>query len=191
MGLLMKMADVRYRDLENALVAIFRVPEEGLGAFRARIRHLRNIGVPKLEKVGSGTQLIYTRKQALEMVLAIELELSGISPRLVAPLAKFGAEKFFELRGRQESVYMIVSRQLSFDAPEKKTRRGEQKTVRLKAPEGIVGIFIVPSVAGTSTSASVTVGTENYLNQIRNSGARHLSMINLSMCNSSLPDRWK
>jgi hypothetical protein len=200
--------DLRYRDVERALVDTFGVPEGGLGALRARIRHLRNVGVPELQKVGSGTQLTYTRKQAFELLLAIELELSGISPRLVPAISRFGADKFFETP-TDEKVFLLVTRSLDFTgASPPKARRsptsrqpGRSKVQQilvhtiakreLPAPSLPVGVAIFPAVGGMTGIASVFVGNENLLNQIRNNPARHLLVVNLSACNAGLPAHWK
>jgi hypothetical protein len=58
-----------------------------MGAFRARLRHLRNIGVPHLPKPGSGVQILYSRRQALEMLIAVELEKLGQAPKNIAVFA--------------------------------------------------------------------------------------------------------
>ena len=78
------MKDLRYKHVEAALVRYFDVPEQQLGAFRARIRYLRKIGVPDLAKVGSGSQLTYSREQAIEMMLALQVSQLGASPKWFA-----------------------------------------------------------------------------------------------------------
>jgi hypothetical protein len=56
-----------------------------MGAFRARIRHLRNIGLPpRLPQPGSGKQIPYTRNQALAILLALRLEEVGHTPETAA-----------------------------------------------------------------------------------------------------------
>jgi hypothetical protein len=77
----------RYRHIETALAVIFGIKPESLGAFRGRLRHLRNIGVPNVPKPGSGEQIVYTREHAIELLLALELGALGITPRAAAMLA--------------------------------------------------------------------------------------------------------
>jgi len=60
------------------------VERKSMGAFRAKLRHLRNIGVPHLPNPGSGRQIEYSRRHALELMIALELEKLGQSPRSVA-----------------------------------------------------------------------------------------------------------
>ena len=60
---------------------------KAIGAFRARLRHLRNVGVPQLPNPGSGSPISYTHRQTLELLIALELERQGFSPKHVALLA--------------------------------------------------------------------------------------------------------
>lgn len=84
---------VRYGEIEAALARVFEVPREELGAFRGRLRHLRNLGVPDLAKPGSGQRVEYTRQNAIEIMLALELAALGVSPRHAAEAAKSQAER--------------------------------------------------------------------------------------------------
>jgi len=79
---------VRYRCLEAALADVLIVKPKGMGAFRAKLRHLRNLGLPRLPRPGSGQAINYTRPQALELVVAMELEKFGQVPRMAAENAK-------------------------------------------------------------------------------------------------------
>ena len=77
----------RYGGVEAALAEALQIEPESMGAFRARLRHLRNLGVPDLPKIGSGSVAAYSREQALEMLLALELENVGKAPRVAAMAA--------------------------------------------------------------------------------------------------------
>src|SRR5437660_355977 len=81
------VTELRYQHVEAALVEVGKIAPADLGAFRARLRHLRNIGLPRLPKTGSGQHITYTRRQALEMMIAVELEKVGQTPRRAALLA--------------------------------------------------------------------------------------------------------
>jgi hypothetical protein len=76
--------ELRYKHVEAALAAVCQVPRKGMGAFRARLRHLRNIGLPRLPTPGSGQRIAYSPRQALEMLLALEIENAGHSPQNAA-----------------------------------------------------------------------------------------------------------
>lgn len=99
----------RYRHIETALARVFNVMPEGMGAFRARLRHLRNIGVPELPKPGSGEQINYTRENAIEILLALELEALGVSPRHAAAHAKLHTEQASRLNDMDERKCLIVT----------------------------------------------------------------------------------
>jgi hypothetical protein len=78
---------LRYRHTEAALAEVMNIKPHKMGAFRARLRHLRNIGVPQLPNPGSGQPIAYSRRQALELLIALELEKLGQAPKTVAMLA--------------------------------------------------------------------------------------------------------
>ena len=75
--------ELRYRHVEAALAEVMEIGPKDMPAFRARLRHLRNIGVPRLPNPGSGQPIDYTRQQALELLLALELEQVGQAPKKV------------------------------------------------------------------------------------------------------------
>lgn len=79
--------ELRYGDVETALAAVLEVAPNRMGAFRARLQHLRHIGLPGgLVKPGSGKKIAYSQGQALEMLLALVLEELGQSPKAAADL---------------------------------------------------------------------------------------------------------
>jgi hypothetical protein len=79
--------ELRRKHVEAALAAVQSIGANEMGAFRGRLLHLRNIGCPKLPKPGSGQTIAYTPGHALEMLIALELENVGQSPRFAAELA--------------------------------------------------------------------------------------------------------
>jgi len=80
--------EIRYKHVEAVLKRIFKVSSDTEGAFRARLRHLRNMGIPDLPKPGSGAQIPYTRVHLIQMIIALELSALGIAPRHAADLAE-------------------------------------------------------------------------------------------------------
>jgi hypothetical protein len=82
----------RYGVIERALADVLQVGPAKIGAFRARLRHLRNINCPKLPKTGSGQPVLITREQAIEILIALELVALGIAPRYAVEHAKEYAE---------------------------------------------------------------------------------------------------
>lgn len=182
------MADLRYKNLERTLAEIFRVPSEELGSFRGRMRHLRKLRVPDLERVGRGTQLTYTRAHALELVIAIELEQAGIWPRLVVGLAKHAVNVFFENLG-SKNVYMFISNSFNF------LQAGEtmQSLInKLKPGEYIGGFYPNDPISGVYTFTTMVSPKRTSLDRIRQLiGGRVRIELDVSACNSALPATWK
>ena len=85
----------RYGQIEQALVDALRIEPGDIGAFRARLRHLRGLGLPNVTRPGSGRTVDYTWQQAFEMLLALELENIGKAPRI----AKLVAESIGRMTG--------------------------------------------------------------------------------------------
>ena len=69
--------DLRYKHVEAALVDVAGVKPKAIGAFRGKLRHLRNLGLPALPTSGSGKHIAYSRRQALEMLVAVKLQQLG------------------------------------------------------------------------------------------------------------------
>jgi hypothetical protein len=88
MEVTIKEPEIRYKHVEAVLSRIFKVSPDNQGAFRARLRHLRNIGIPDLPRPGSGAQIPYTRVHLVQMIIALELSALGIAPRHAADLAE-------------------------------------------------------------------------------------------------------
>lgn len=70
--------------METAVTAAHGISEDGLPAFKARLRHLRNLGVPMIPSVGSGKRVDYSEGHVRQLFLALELEQFGLSPKLAA-----------------------------------------------------------------------------------------------------------
>jgi len=104
--------EFRYGHVEAALADLLGISKKGLGAFRARLRHLRNIGLPELpdalKRPGSGRQIVYTREHALELLVALELESVGVVPRLVRMQAP-SIVRMFRYGERDGDSYVILS----------------------------------------------------------------------------------
>jgi hypothetical protein len=80
--------DLRYKNVEAALVDVAGVKPKAIGAFRGKLRHLRNLGLPQLPASGSGKHITYSRHQVLEMLVAIQLENIGHKPESIAILSQ-------------------------------------------------------------------------------------------------------
>jgi hypothetical protein len=75
---------MEYRDIESILAELHGVtPEHRAGAFRSRLRILRDMGVPAVEKPGKGSRVSYSFENLWEMHLALLLEHFGLPPARV------------------------------------------------------------------------------------------------------------
>ena len=102
--------ELRYRHVEAALADLAHVKPSGMGAFRAKLRHLRNIGLPQLPNPGSGQPIAYSRHHALEMLLALELEKVGQTPRNAALLAQSIVRQAPYGRHDRKDCYVTLSK---------------------------------------------------------------------------------
>jgi hypothetical protein len=131
-----------YRHIEAALAALMRINRRSIKAFRAKLRHLRNIGVPRLPSPGSGSPIEYSRRHALELLIALELEKLGQSPRSVAmnapsivrqsPYGQFEGQDCCVIFSEDQPGYVITW-----------TEQGFSEFMR-KAPD----VFMVINVSG-------------------------------------------
>lgn len=78
----------QYREVEAALAAGMRIKPDGLGAFKAKLRHLRSLGVPDIAKVGSGSRVQYSFDDALTARVALELSSFGVNPTIAGRWAQ-------------------------------------------------------------------------------------------------------
>jgi hypothetical protein len=104
---------LRYSDIENALAEILRVAPDQAGAFRGRIRHLRNIGVPDMPRPGHGRAASYSVLDALEILIALRLHTLGVAPKVIAPMAHKIMFQYWldadEVTGRlRDDLYVIL-----------------------------------------------------------------------------------
>jgi hypothetical protein len=75
---------MEYRDIETILAELHGVPPDDRGgAFRSRLRVLRDMGVPAVEKPGKGSRVSYKFLDLWEMHLALLLERFGLPPASV------------------------------------------------------------------------------------------------------------
>jgi len=71
---------MEYRELEAILAELHLVRPEGIGAFRSRLRILRDVGVPSVTKPGKGARVTYQFQDLWQAHLGLHLEHFGLSP---------------------------------------------------------------------------------------------------------------
>jgi hypothetical protein len=101
--------------VEAALARTCGIADEDRAAFRARLRHLRNLGIPKIEKVGSGKRAQFSKSDAIMMGMALELSSLGVKPRFLVHLAELAIKQPGAVdpppKGEIRDVYLIISKQ--------------------------------------------------------------------------------
>ncbi len=75
-----------YGEVEDILARLHKIQDRDRKAFRAKLRHFRNLGVPPLPKVGSGTKISYSLDDVYELFFALELTQCGLSPSTIEHL---------------------------------------------------------------------------------------------------------
>jgi hypothetical protein len=100
---------LRYSDVENALKDVLHVRQPDMGAFRGRLRHLRNLDLPRVAKAGSGRAIDYSSNNVLEMLLALELEDAGVKPERAAAVAQSMVRLFAKHDGKD--CYVAVDKE--------------------------------------------------------------------------------
>src|SRR6266404_990190 len=141
---------MQYRQFEEALVQMFSIREASLGAFRARLRHLRSLGIPKIPKRGSGNTAIYRMEDLLTTFVALALQTLGSTPTISAEIAKFAAQYFEKLRSKEEEIFLVVTN-VSDPKPE--------ITARLtKSPPSVKSMFWTMNPLGGDTFAFIVLG---------------------------------
>ena len=112
------MLDLRYGDVERAMVHAFRIGGGDVKAFRARIRHLRRRGVPDLPQTGSGRQLTYTLDHMRALYLGLRLNQVGMAPEQIGDLfsGPWGRvdDWFAKAVERPELTYFVGINTISF-----------------------------------------------------------------------------
>jgi hypothetical protein len=176
---------MQYGQFEKALVEVFSIKEDNLGAFRARLRHLRSLGVPEIPKRGSGNTAIYKAEDLLATFVALALQTLGSTPTISAEIAKFAIQHFGKLRSEAKEIFLVVTNTSESRGP---SSSNHNHLVRLKAPPGVRSMFLTTNpVGGGTTSAFMIVGAEEAGKFATNARVLASSMINLSARFEALP----
>lgn len=69
---------IGYGEFEAILAELHRIPETGTKAFRARLRVMRDAGIPSVAKPGKGARVSYRFEDLWEAHLALHLEQFGL-----------------------------------------------------------------------------------------------------------------
>jgi hypothetical protein len=80
---------MEYRTLEARLAKLHQISDDGLGAFRARLRVLREMGIPPIPKVGKGARANFRDSDFGEVHLALTMSEFGLPPARIVQLMSY------------------------------------------------------------------------------------------------------
>jgi hypothetical protein len=110
-----RKSGLRYGEVEAILATVKNIPSEGIPAFRARLRHMRNIGVPMgLPQTGRGGVLRFSKDQVFEMLWCLDLQEISWPPKEAAKFAYYirklcYSPKFKEIAEKYDSDVFAVA----------------------------------------------------------------------------------
>lgn len=136
---------LRYKHVESALAEALEVKPDEMGAFRARLRHLRNLGSSKLPTPGSGRRIAYREDQVFTMLIALELEEVGSAPRSAAAIANSIVRVDGSLRNVLRSTDGADIRIVVTPTSERQwTELGPETTIdQFLAEKGLLGVSVL------------------------------------------------
>jgi hypothetical protein len=93
-----------YAEAETLLAELHGVDRERqVGAFRARLKHLKKLGVPSGSTPGKGKKILYTREELYQWVFCLECYQFGIDPTWMASFVqKYWKNLYYHAFGRAE-----------------------------------------------------------------------------------------
>jgi hypothetical protein len=101
---------MQYRQFEEALVQMFGIDDANLGAFRARLRHLRTLGIPDVPKRGSGNSVLYRSEEVFLTFVALVLQSLGSAPSVAVLIASITAKYLPRLKSGENNLFLVVAR---------------------------------------------------------------------------------
>jgi hypothetical protein len=141
---------MQYRQFEEALVRTFSIKEANLGAFRARLRHLRRLGIPNIPRHGSGNTATYRIEDVFSAFVALALQTLGSNPTVSAMIARVATQFVERLISEKEELFLIVT---NFPEPDPENI-GETPV----PPPGVQRFCWINNPIGGSTYACIVSG---------------------------------
>lgn len=78
-----------YGEAETLLATIYKATGKAqTGAFRARLKHLKRLGIPLGSNPGRGKKIYYERNELYQWCFCIEMEEFGIDPSIITNIVK-------------------------------------------------------------------------------------------------------
>jgi hypothetical protein len=157
---------------------MFSIREASLGAFRARLRHLRRLGIPNIPKRGSGNIAIYRAEDLFTTFVALALQTLGSTPTISVLIGNVAARYFKRLGFEKDNIFLVVMN-LPDPTPE---NIGD-----LTPPPGVQTMCWLKNPLGGDTFACVILGAEKAGKFVTGTKTVASSVINLSEHFKTLP----
>jgi hypothetical protein len=170
---------MQYGQFEEALIQMFSIREDSLGAFRARLRHLRRLGIPNIPKRGSGNIANYGAEDLFTTFVALALQTLGSAPAVSVPIAYAAARYFATLGLVKDDIFLIV-----MNLPELTPENIGDFT----PPPGVGTMCWLKNPLGGDTFACVMLGAEKAGKFVTGTKTVASSVINLSEHFRALPN---
>ena len=175
---------MHYGQFEKTLVEVFSIKESNLAAFRARLRHLRTLRVPKIPRRGSGNTAIYKTEDLLATFVALALQTLGSTPAISAEIANFAGQNFDKLKLQDEDIFLVI---MNTSDERSSSKPGPiQRLVR--APPSVKNMFWTMNPLGGDIVAFIVVGATEAGRFATNAKVLASSVINLSERYRALPE---
>jgi len=112
-----------YAEAEFTLASIFKANSKAqVGAFRARLKHLKRLGIPLGINPGRGKKISYQRAELYQWCFCLELEEFGIDPSIITRIVREYWSKLLgpgfaavakESTDAQETLFVFVPQLMS------------------------------------------------------------------------------
>jgi hypothetical protein len=171
---------MQYRHFENALIGMLGIEEAELGAFRARLRHLRKLGVPNVPRRGSGNTAIYQKVDLFSTFIALALQTLGSNPTVSALITGFATRRVELIETHKTELFLIVTN-IPDVSPESLNTVPEP-------PVGTVAFAYINTSASARVLACIVSGADRAGKFATQSNLIACAVINLSARYRALPN---
>lgn len=84
-----------YAQVLAILSDLHMISDDGLPAFKARLRRLQSVGIPQGANTGKGQRVQYSFEMIIELVIAIEFMQAGLTPQALAEIVSLNRERIY------------------------------------------------------------------------------------------------
>ena len=110
---------MEYRYVEAILAKLHGVTGDGMGAFRARLRVLRSMGVPKLPLVGRGARQKFSGADLADLHLALTLGEFGLPPARIIEVVRRTEKLRVWPPHPPDGTWLVISRRSDHEGRER------------------------------------------------------------------------